>query len=191
MVRHDPVLDESLDRRRARHRRVRLHERIAERLRPLLALLHRQFLDDDLLRRAQRRWNLVENFVDHVKVLVAKHFAHWRRNAPYRQIEHLLDRLRRHLVARLVYAGVAAPRGSPLVNRVRAGQFVEISPRSELVGDCTCFLQALDHDAAQAQSAVPTAFSVITLYFLGSKFNLGDDLALHVQRHQPSAFKAG
>ena len=73
---------------------VRLHERIAERLRPLLALLHRQLLDDDPLRRAQRRWNLVEDFVDHVKVFVAKHFAHRRGNVPYRQIEHLLDRLR-------------------------------------------------------------------------------------------------
>ena len=77
-----PVLDEPLDRRRAWHWCVRLHERIAKRLQPLLVLLHRQFLDDDPLRRTQRRWNLVEHFVDHVKILVAKHFAHWRGTPP-------------------------------------------------------------------------------------------------------------
>ena len=77
------------------------------------------------------------------------------------------------------------------MNRVRAGQFVKISPCGELVDDCTCFLQTLDHDAAQAQSAVPTALSVVPLYLLGGNFDLGYDLALHVQRHQPSAFKTG
>ena len=94
---------------------------------------------------------------------MAEDFVHRRGNSSYRQIEHLLDRLRRHLVARLVYAGVAAPRGGLLVNGMRASQFVKIGPRSEQVGNCACFRQALDHNAAQAQGAVPAALSVVTV----------------------------